>query len=287
MFDVRFDPAQRSNFYAACAYGLFVYLAAQATGQTAVQRLVSLPSVAAARRSLAINGMMSAAGCLVFFLVGSTLFAFYQQREPPGFPDLARQDHLLPHFVLTELAVPGLAGLLLAGLFAASMSSMDSGINSLAALVTCDWLPGRLPGVGGSRLLCALFGAGVVVAAALLVPRLGTNVFDIIIKIAGALFGPLLGVFLLGMLVPRANTGGAAVGLLAGAAALLVAVQTPLSHWWYGAVTSVPTFAVGALASLLFAPPPEHKVRGLVVVPWGGAAVPTRRPAAPWHDKEN
>lgn len=272
MFDFRFDPTVRNNFYSACAFGMFVYLGAHATGQPSVQRYLATPTVAAARWSLVVRGLAIAVGCLLFFLVGTTLFAFYHQALPSseapgsGFPLLTRQDQLLPHFVLKELGVPGLAGLLLAGLFAATMSTVESGINSLAALVANDWLPGRALRVRESRLISMLFGLGVI-GSALLVPLLGNNVFDIIIKISGALFGPLLGVFLLGMLVPRANAGGALIGVGAGVSCLLAVLLTSLSHWWYGAVTCVPTVAVGALASLLFPAPPAEKVDGLIVVP--------------------
>jgi len=285
MFDFRFDPTVRNNFYSACAFGAFVYLAAHATAQPSVQRYQATPTVAAARRSLVVRGLAIAVGCLLFFVVGTTVFAFYHQTPGGGFPALKRQDHLLTHFVLTELTVPGLAGLLLAGLFAATMSTVESGINSLAALVACDWLPGRALQVRGGRWLSVLFGLAVI-GTSLLVPRLGANVFDIIIKISGALFGPLLGVFLLGMLVPRANAAGALAGILAGVTALTVAVQTPLSPWWYGAVTCVPTLVGGALASLFFPPPPAEKVIGLVVVPWrqGGDSAITmkgKEPAIP------
>jgi SSS family solute:Na+ symporter len=157
--------------------------------------------------------------------------------------------------------------LLLAGLFAATMSTIESGINSLAALVACDWLPGRQREVRQSRMTSALFGLGVI-GAALLMPYLGKNVFDVIIAISGALLGPLLGLFLLGMLVPRANTFGALLGLAAGMEALVSILATDISGWWYGAVTFVPTFVVGVLASLLSPPPPAGKLRGLLVVPW-------------------
>lgn len=270
MFQMRLDLTDRTTFFAAAAYGVFVYLAAHATGQSAVQRYVSMPSVAAARWSLVVNGVLTAGVCLVFFIVGSTLFAYYHQGLPPGaephsgFPSLPRQDQLMPYFIQTELAVPGLMGLLLSGLFAAVMSSIDSGASSITSLVVCDWLGSRELKLRESRLLCGLIGVGTIVTS-LLVPRLGQHVFDIIVTIAGALFGPLLGVFSLGMLTRRANAAGAAIGLLAGAASLAVVVTTTnISAFWYGAFTCVPTLVVGWLASYLFAAPEAGRLQGLV-----------------------
>ena len=148
-----------------------------------------------------VRGLAIGLGCLLFFVVGSALFAFYHQQPGSDFPKLAREDHLMPHFVLHELSIPGLAGLPLAGLFAATMSTVESGINGLAALVACDWFPTGAGAVRKSRWLSALFGFWVI-GTSLVVPYLAKNVFDIIINISGTFLGPLLGLFLLGMLVP-------------------------------------------------------------------------------------
>lgn len=295
MFDLDFDLSDRANFFSAAAYGVFVYIAAQATGQAAVQRYVSMPSVSAARWSLAVNGVLVAGVCLVFFLVGSALFAFYQQHPAATatagsvFPELSREDQLTPNFIQSELRYPGLMGLLLAGLFAAVMSSIDSSANSIATLVVCDWLPKREVSVRTTKALCAVSGLSAIVAA-LLVPYLGQHVFDILVTIAGAFFGPLMGVFALGMFVRRANPQGAKIGLIGGVLGLIFVAATgipaswlaseaptvvqplaawwpaKISPWWFGAFTCTPTFLVGWASSYLFPPPPPERVRGLSIL---------------------
>jgi SSS family solute:Na+ symporter len=213
---------------------------------------------------------MVAVVCLLFFVVGTTLFAFYHQGLPPdapansGFPKLAREDQIVPYFVLKHVPYPGLVGLLLAGLFAASMSSIDSGINSLTATVVCDWLPEHRLGLRVSRLLCIGFGIAAILISIMLAPFKDTPVFSWIMRIAGTFLGPLLAVFLLGMYVRRANAAGVLAGMAAGMVALGVALwytAGQLSEWWFGAVTCVPTFVVGAAASLLFAAPSESELR--------------------------
>jgi Na+/proline symporter len=90
-------------------------------------------------------------------------------------------------------------------------------------------------------------------------------VIGIIMKIAGAFLGLLFGVYLLGLLVPRANTGGALIGLVAGVLSLTVAWGLlKVAGWWYGAFTCVPVFVCGSLASYLFPPPGLKQRRGLV-----------------------
>ena len=264
MFDMSLDLTRRGTFFSACSLGLFMYLPGYTTSQITVQRYVCVGSLGEARRALLINAVVATLVALLFFAVGTTLFAFYHQAGGAGFPKLEQQDQILPHFVLTQLPYAGLTGLLLAGLFAAVMSTIDSGINSLTAVVVYDWLSGRDMRVGYSRLLCAVFGVSVI-GAALLAPYLGRHVIEIIAKIAGSFLGLLLGVFLMGMLVRRANTAGAAVGLAAGALCLaLVWTRTDISAWWYGAYTCLPTFGVGVLASYLFRPPRPDQLKGLV-----------------------
>ncbi len=266
MFDVRFDVTSRATFLPACAFGLFVYGAISVASQGAVQRYASLPSVAASRRMLAVNGIGTALVCLLFFALGSTMFAFYAQNPASSkiFPPLEKQDQLTMHFVRTELPYPGLIGLLLAGLFITVMGSISSGLSSLSSLLICDWLPGRKLDLGTSRLMSAFFGI-LTIGMALIAPYLGEHVFDIIIRISGALFGPLLGLFVLGAAVRRANAPGALIGLAAGGMSLALVFPSEINAWWYGAFTCLPTLVVGALASLLFPAPPTEKVQGLLL----------------------
>jgi Na+/proline symporter len=263
MFNWKLDPADRSTVYAACAFALFMYLPGYTTSQVTAQRYVCMSGLSEARRALFIHAVTLTLVCLLFFLVGTTLFAYYHQPGAGGFPELAKQDQLMPYFVANDLRVAGLTGLLLAGLFAAAMSTMDSGINSLTAVVAYDWLAGRELPVLWSRLLCAVFGCLVIVAA-LLCPLLGDRVIGMITRIAGTFLGLLLGVFLLGMFVPHANAPGALIGLAAGAICLaFVWTLTDIPHWWFGAFTVFPTLVVGGLASTMFLPPTQSQRRGL------------------------
>ena len=253
------------NLWSACAFGFFVYLSGHSVSFTAAQRYVSMPNIRAARYSLIVNGVMVGAVCLLFFFVGTMLFAFYQQHDPQLFADLGRLgkgDQLLPTFVTQHIPVPGLVGLLLAGLFAAAMSSMDSGINSLTASVVCDWVGGKNVPMMLNRICCAIFGFAAVMAAFVL-QTMGGNVFDMIMTIAGTFLGLLLGVFSLGMFSRRANTQGVLIGMCAGTVALLLVMfvfNKSVNHWWYGAFTCLPTVVVGWSASLFFPPPDPKRV---------------------------
>ena len=255
MFDMRFDLSERRNFYAAVAFALFMYMPGYTVAQTTAQRYVCTSSLSEARRSLLISGIVSTAVCLLFFFVGTTMFTYYNQPGGNGFPDLFRQDQLLPHFVATEIPVTGLIGLLVAGLFAAAMSTIDSGINSLTAVVVYDWLSGRDVSVKFSRILCAFFGV-LVIGAALISPFLGQHLIEIISKIVGVFLGLLLGIFILGMFFRSANATGTLIGFCGGVIAqVIVWTLTNMPPWWYGGVTISTTVIFGLIASWIFKNP--------------------------------
>lgn len=254
-----------NTVFTAIAYGLFMYLPGYAVAQNMIQRYVCAGSLARGRGVVLLSALINAALGLLFLMVGAALFAFYSQPGGTGLPaagvEIAREDHILPYFAATQLPKVGLVGLILAGLFAAAMSTIDSGINAVTSVIVFDWLSGRQLPLRISRMLTALLGA-VVIAAALFVPILGSNVIEIINVIAGTSLGTLLAVYLLGMFVRRANQAGALIGLAAGLTCLvLVRIGTEIPPWWLGAFTIIPTFAVGAVASSLFPPPPESALK--------------------------
>jgi len=297
---------RESNLFGACAFGFFVYLAGHAVHFTAVQRYVSMPTIGAARRSLAVNGIMVAVVCVIFFLAGTTVFVFYHPGTTTSTIDMPmtdsiamdagsttnwydaleytaskqqsdeknREDQLLPRFIMSEIPAPGLMGLLLAGLFAAAMSSMDSGINSLTATVVCDWGSRAESSLAGSRLLTVVFGT-LAVGTAVLLQQFDTPVFHTIMTIAGTFLGLMLGVFLLGMLSPRSNTPGALIGVAAGLVIFLTAKFSGMTAWWDGACTTTATLFVGLLASLMFRPPSQEQLQGLQVGAGSDSQPPT------------
>ena len=115
-----------------------------------------------------------------------------------------------------------------------------------------------------SRVLTVCWGA-VATALAFVVGQIG--VISIISKALSGFFGGvLLGVFLLGILSPRANAPGATAGGLIGFATICaVGLATPVNFFWYAPVGCCSTFIAGMLASRIFASPPPDKVEGLTL----------------------
>lgn len=271
MIHLSAPPLAAENFtavnsvYTAVAYALFMYLPGYAVSQNMIQRYVCTGGLRQARGVIALSAAINAGLGFLFMLLGVALFAYYVQPGGSGLPRLERQDQILPYFVSTRAPGVGMVGLMLAGLFAAAISTIESGINGVASVVAYDWLGGKNLSLHRSRALTAALG-GLVILAALLAPLLGSNVIDIITTIAGTLLGALMAVFLLGMFVPRANAPGVMIGLAFGAASLiLVIATTDVPQWWYGAFTIFPTLVAGSLASRLFAPPSTEALAGTIL----------------------
>lgn len=134
-FDWRWDIQSDDTFWASLVGLCAFHVALFSTQQDLVQRLLACPSAKAARTSLIRGMLVIFAFSLVFALIGLLIFVYYQSSG------LSTTDtrKIYPEFILNHIPA-GLRGLIVAGIFAAAMSSMDSAVNSMAATFTCDIL---------------------------------------------------------------------------------------------------------------------------------------------------
>lgn len=252
-------------------YGLLA-LSLFGTNQQPVQRYMTVQKPRDAQRALLLGVGAGALGVLLSLLLGVFLFLFYRH-FPELLPAGLTADQVMPHFVRTEVP-PILTGALVAAVFAAAMSSLDSALNSLAAALTVDFLGRFKPDVSESRRL--LFAKTVVVTAGMLGIGIGIYsartealLIDLILTFMGYFAGGLLGLFLLGMLTRRTNGHGAFTGAIAGTLVVLMVSENdfrlPRLYEWFGfepipfiwstAVGLGVTVVVGYLLSL-----PGHRV---------------------------
>jgi sodium-coupled monocarboxylate transporter 8/12 len=272
VLDLSFDPTVRVTLWGLILGGAFMHLVQMATDQVSVQRYYTASSLKEAQRSLWLKLAAVIPVAAVFYISGVVLYAFYKVHgDPVAARAIPKADYILPYFVVTELP-RGMPGLLISAIFAASMSTISAGINALTTTTLVDFyerLWGRAKGfekqVTLARIWTVIYG-GMVLGLAFVVQKLGT-LLEASNKAIGLVGGPLIGLFLLGMVTRRANDKGAIIGWAAGVAVLVpICFYTKVSFLWYALVGCVVTYGVGWIASQSFAPPGEEQLHGLTIM---------------------
>lgn len=262
------DPKVRVTLWAALLGGAAHNMVQMITDQVSVQRYLTAPSLQDSQKSLWFKLWVTVPLVSIFYLTGTVLFAFYQV-HPERLGEMTNPDRILPLFVARELPPP-LPGLLIAAIFAATMSTVSAGINSLTGSALMDLGRMHQGGVAGdeggkvraARWITALFGL-IATVLALAAGKIGTLV-EAPVRVFGLLGGPLLGVFFLAVLSRRANGNGALLGALAGGIIAVVATFVwQVSFLWVPFYASVTTYVFGEALSRLF-PPPSAEQQKLV-----------------------
>jgi sodium-coupled monocarboxylate transporter 8/12 len=285
-----FDPSVRLTVWVGLLGGVCNNLVQMVTDQISVQRYLTASSLKDAQKALWFKLWVTLPLVFLFYITGTVLYGFYRAQpdrfpaysasklvpELPQHPDEMEHrfanDQLLPQFVVSNLPTP-LPGLLIAALFGATMAVVSAGVNSLATAALMDFRSTPLPPdtkaprhLRMARRLTLGFGV-LATGLAMVIGKIGT-----LIKITGTIMGlfggPLLGMFLLGVLSRRANAPGALLGAAAGAiagAAVAISAQLgyEISFLWTGFVSTLVTYVVGRFYSQFF-PAPNAQQLALV-----------------------
>ena len=274
------DPRERVTLWSVIIGGAFLNLVQMATDQVSVQRYLTAGSLREAQRSLWIKLWLFLPVFGIFYGTGLVLHAFYRQHGNPLTEGLIeRADQILPHFVVTQLPA-GLPGILLAAIFAASMSTISAGVNSLTSATISDFHLALRPEeemdeldlVRRSKRWTIVYGL-LVTGLAFAISAMRSNLVESVNSIIGLVGGPMLGLLCLGILVPRANTRGALTGTLVGFVALLVLFfyrrapapgappTTLVSFLWFTMIGTLITVAVGWLTSGRSQPQTDNRTK--------------------------
>jgi Na+/proline symporter len=253
LFDFSFDASVPYTFWAGLFGGAFLSAASHGTDQLIVQRLLTCKDLRASQRALVTSGFAVIVQFALFLAIGLGLWALYGGRT------FDRADEIFARFIVEELP-PGLTGLLVAGIFAAAMSSLSSSINSLASASAYDfWAPARglaADDVGTLRVGRAftLLWSGLLIAGALVFIPLsrGTTAVEVALGVASLVYGGLLGAFALALFAPAARGRDAVIAIAAGVLAMVALWSFGRAYvaWpWYVCIGTLLTFGIGRVSA--------------------------------------
>ncbi len=239
--------------------------------QVLVQRYLAAGSARRMAGSLIGGSLLTVPVNALLFAAGVFLVAYYTRfLHQPGHEWVAQltdANRVMSHFLSHGL--PGYLGaLVIAGLFAGTMSSLSAGLNSLSTATYVDFLVrfGSPPaseqrGVRRAKLVTCALGALVMLGAVLMGGH--ETIFAIAAKVVSPFAGPLLGMFLLGMLSRRVNSFGVVAGAVAGTVATVAVTYGTSIHWlWYFVVGTAGSCVAGYALSFLRPAPAPAKVEG-------------------------
>lgn len=267
VLDTSLDPGVAYTIWAGVLGGALFTMASHGTDYLIVQRLLTCRSLRDSQRALVGSGVLVIGQFLVFLLLGLGLWVYFDGRA------FASNDAIFATFIVEALP-PGVTGLLVAGVFAAAMSSLSSSVNALASASAFDFWAPAVGAVGddertlrAGRVFTLLWAAALIGGAILFIPfGLGTTAVEVALAVASLVYGGLLGTFLLALFSERADGWSATVGIVAGIAliaAIWIAGRAEvlpfaIAWTWFVPLGAALTFAVGALLGRGRPPPGDR-----------------------------
>lgn len=213
------NPFVRTSFWSISLGLTTLWIANLGVAQTCIQRFLAVPDIRFARKSvwIFVFGLIFIKGASC--LVGLIMFAKYEECDPIKTNKIQKVDQILPYFVMDVASkIPGLPGIFIAGIFSAALSSMSSGLNTLAGTIYEDFLRHHFPKANEKRvsdvmkILVVVLGI-LMLSLVYVVEHMG-QVFRISIAVSGLTAGALLGLFTIGMTSRFVNTKGVIWGAI-------------------------------------------------------------------------
>jgi len=216
------NPFERNTFWTVFLGSVFFWLAQIAVHPGAVQRFIAVSTYKEAKAVMfwSFIGFFVIKGLVV--TVGLLLYATYHDCDPVATKMVQKTAQILPYYVMAVAKdFPGLTGLFISGVLSAALSTMSAGLNTVAGTLYEDFVKFVLRGQKQSdskqaftlKVIVAVLGV-VCIFLVYVVERLGA-LFQMALTLLGVTNGALVGVFSLGLFVPRANAKGAMAGAVA------------------------------------------------------------------------
>ena len=265
---IMYEPSARITVAGAMTSYFVWHMCTAGSDQVAIQRYLATRNPAAARRVVLTSMGTDAIVGTFLGMLGVALYSFFQahpQMLPDNYHSLQNADTLFPRFIALGLPM-GISGLVIAGLLAAAMSSLSSGVNSSCLVISVDFMDRFKLGTPSAderahvrqmRVITVFVGVAVI-ALSIAAGYVGGNLLEVVYRLVNLLVAPLFILFFMALFVPWATAPATiAAGLASAAMAVAIAYFEflGLSFIWIMPMALLTGVIVGPTLSLL---------------PWGG-----------------
>ncbi len=236
--------------------GLANNLISYTSDQTVIQRYLTTPDEKSAGRGILVNGVMSVFVSVAFYMIGTGLYTFYKTHPAELDITMGQSDAIFPFFMMSQMPA-GLAGALIAAIFAATMSTISSNINSVATAFSIDFWKRFRSSTTDSQLLVVARWASVVsgMVGLLLALFMATwdiqSFLDFFNEALGLLTSGLGGLFFIAVFMKRVKGYAALAGFIAGEAVVFaMSALSDANFLLFGATGMIVSIAVAWLLSI-------------------------------------
>jgi SSS family transporter len=235
--------------------GLANNLISYTSDQTVIQRYLTTPDEKSAGRGILVNGVMSVFVSVAFYMIGTGLYTFYKTHPAELDVTMGQSDAIFPFFMMSQMPA-GVAGMLIAAIFAATMSTISSNINSVATAFSIDFWK-RFRATTDAQLVVVARWASVLsglvgLTLALFMATWNIQSFlDFFNEALGLLTSGLGGLFFIAVFMKRVKGNAALAGFVAGEIVVFwMSEYTTANFLLFGAIGMVVSITVAWLLSL-------------------------------------
>lgn len=275
LFDFSLDFTKTFTFWAGVLGGCFLTMSTHGTDQYLVQRYLCTNKPSSASLALLSSGAVVLGQFIGFLFIGVLLFAYYAPYNAgeyalagaadsgiaATFP-FSGGDKVFPDFITKHMPT-GISGLVVAAIFAAALSSS---LNAIAATTVNDLYKPFAKNASDKHILnlsgwLTVFFGIVQITVALAVMKQQSSALSMALSIASLINGPILGVFLVGTFIKKANQTAALVGMIASIGLMVyILLATKIAWTWYALIGSLVTLSVAWAASFIFSGDTKNEI---------------------------
>ena len=248
------------TFWVLCLGGIGSNIISYGTDQSVIQRYLTTKNHKEAQKSIFTNAYLTIPSTIIFFSLGTSLYSFYKIFPNKINIHLENIDGIFPWFISSNLP-QGISGLLIAGIFAATMSSLDSGMNSVATVITTDFYKRFKNNISDKSSLFVARITTILIGFFGISFALSMSTWDIdslwteFYKYIGLFGGGLGGLFILAIFTRKANSYGVLIGLITSAIIqYILTIYNFIHPLMYGFTGLFSCFTIGYISSILINP---------------------------------